>query len=163
MVPSLVVRDLNGATADEFANNGVAGNEPSVGHLRGGETFDGFEQRLDAFVANARVNKPGVVRKCFGRREQALLSAEEWLERGQIKRKSAVDDVVGQPHEGDDAEEFAGADVVPVQNGAERAVVAMMRVAEHPPDEPDVGEMREFLRAAVALDRKSTRLNSSHR
>ena len=59
--------------------------------------------------------------------------------------------MVAQPRQRDDAEKFAVAHVVPVENRPQRAVVAVLRVAQHPPDEPHVGELREALRGAVAF------------
>jgi hypothetical protein len=41
-VDSLVVRNLNRAAADEFANDGVAGDEIEIGDLFFREAFHGF-------------------------------------------------------------------------------------------------------------------------
>ena len=56
----LVVRNLDGAAADELADDGVAGDDVVVCDLLAGEAFDGFQQALDALVADAGVEEAGV-------------------------------------------------------------------------------------------------------
>ena len=40
---------------------------------------------------------------------------------------------------------------MPVQHRGKRAVIAVLHIAQHPADEPDIGELREPVGAAVAL------------
>ena len=59
------MRNLDGAATDEFADDGVAGNQFERLHLLAREAGDGFEKCLDAVVADARVEKTGVGREVF--------------------------------------------------------------------------------------------------
>ncbi len=98
---------------------------------------------FDAFVADVGVEEAGVGIQRFGGREVSARAGEKWLERGQVEREAAVDDVVGGAVERDDAEEFAGADVMPVQQGEQGTVIAMLHVAQHAADEAHVGKLRQ--------------------
>ena len=73
-----------------------------------------------------------------------------------------IDGVVGQPAQRDDAEQFAGPDIVPMQDGEQRRVVAVLDVAQHPAQQTHVGEMREPPGAAVAGVEHVLRLDVEH-
>src|SRR4029077_18901765 len=112
-----VMRYLDRAAADELAQDRVAGDEVERGELFFAEALDRFEQRLDPVVANSRVEKAGVGLEVLRPGQMAAGAGKEWFERRQVEGKTAVDDVVGEAAEGDDAEQFAGSHIVPVENG----------------------------------------------
>jgi len=142
---------FDGAAADKFANDGVPGNNLAAGGLFAGQARDGFEQVLDALVADAGVQEAGVGREIFGARQVAIRAGKERFQRREVEGESAVDDMIGQAAQGDDAEQFAGADVVPVQDGQQRAVVAVLDIAQHAPQQAHVGELGAAAIASVAF------------
>jgi len=146
------MRNLHGAAADEFADDGVAGDDVVALHLVARQAFDGFEQIGHAFVADVGVEEAGVAVQSVRGGPIALLTDEEGLQRGEVEGEAAVDDVVGGAVERDDAEQLAGADVMPVQERQQRTVVAMLDVAQHAAHEADVGELGQTLGAAVAFE-----------
>src|SRR5208282_907356 len=94
--PLFVVRDPDGAAADEFPDHGVTGNEAAGRKLLVRETFHRFKQRLHPVVTDGRIEKARVRREILRRGQQTPGAEEERLERGQIEGKSAVDDMIGQ-------------------------------------------------------------------
>ena len=136
---SLIMRNLDGAAADEFAQDGVAGDEPRVLQIGGGHAGHGVEQAADAVEPDAGVEEAAVGGEVGRRREVAGGTGVEGFEDGEVEGEAAVDDGVGQAAQGDDAEEFALADVVPVQERAQGAVVAVLHVAQRAAEEADVG------------------------
>ena len=123
------------------------------------ETFHGLQQPLHAVVTDPRVQKALIRLERLRLGQVAIRSGEERLQRRQIERQPAIDDMVRQPHQRDDAEQFARAHVVPVQHRRERTVVAVLHVAQHPADQAYVREFRQAFGAAVAFVQHVERLN----
>src|SRR4029077_287327 len=95
--------------------------------------------------------KPCIWRKLLWLRQQAALTDKEWPQRGEIERKSAIDGVVRQAVQGDNAEQLPCPDVMPVQNREQRTVVAVVRVAQHATDEAHVCELSQSVGRAIAF------------
>ena len=147
----LVMRNLDGAAADEFADHRIAGDDVVGSDLFPAQALDRFQQMLHP--AHNGCGRPGSRYRIGNPRagQIPLRAAEERLEGRQVEGESAVDDVIGHTAEGDDAEQFAGADVMPVEDGEERAVVAVLHVAQHSPQQTHVGELGAPPAAAVAF------------
>jgi hypothetical protein len=80
-----VMRNLDGAAADEFADDGVAGDETGVGHLRGREALDRFQQLLDPLIADAGVEEAGVGLKILRLGQQPFGPQKNGLSAGRSK------------------------------------------------------------------------------
>src|SRR5580765_4985196 len=106
------MRNFDRATTDKFTHHRIAGNNVVALDLRQIETGDGFQQVLHAFVSDARIEETCIGFESFRAREQSVLADEKRAQRRKIKRKATIDGVIGNATERNDAEQFAGADVM---------------------------------------------------
>src|SRR5690242_19391930 len=111
-----IMRNPYRAAADEFADDGVAGNDVVRRYLFHRQALDALQQVADMVVTNPRIEKAGVWLDVLRLRQQAFVAQQERTQRRQVEGKSAVDANVRQAVEWNDAEQFAGADVMPVQD-----------------------------------------------
>jgi len=135
-----VMRNLYGASADELADDGVARQDIVTSDLLLGQTLNRFEQSFDALETDACIKKTCIGLKVLRAWKESLFSDEEWSKRGQLEWESAVHTMIGQTAEWDDTEQFAGPDVVPMQDREKRAVIAMVSIPQHSADQANIGE-----------------------
>src|SRR6266436_1992403 len=81
--PSLIVRNLDGAAANELAHDRVPRNYVVARDLCGLQTSNRFEQFLNALVANSGIQETSVGSKVFQARQQAIGSDEKRPKRRQ--------------------------------------------------------------------------------
>src|ERR1041385_88694 len=84
-------------------------------------------------------------------RQEGIAAAKEGPQYRQVEREPAVDAMIGQTAEGDDAEEFAGANIMPMQHREQRTVIAMVGIAQHAAKQAHVRELGQALRLVVAF------------
>src|SRR5437016_13811644 len=101
------MRDLDGAPANELPYHCVSGNQVVARNLFLLQTDDRFQQVLHAPVPNVRIQKARVSIKGRWLRQQTIRPNEKGPQRRQIKWKTAIDRVVGDAAERNDAEKLA--------------------------------------------------------
>ncbi len=135
---------LINTAADEFADDRIIRHDTLV--IQGGDPLEEVESTAGAFEG-ILLQRVGTV---FFHPAGKLLDQVRLVDR-QFIRHGAVDDRIGGVDERDDEAHFAGAHVVPVQQGAGRVIGAEGGIPQHAPHQADVGPADVIARRGLHL------------
>jgi len=106
---------------------------------------------LKALQPDPRVEETGMISQCIRTGQDGGGAAEQGMHHRNVEGKSSVQDDIGAAFERQDAEQFAGTHVVPVEQRENGTGVAMTIVSEHATQQAHIGVQDDSPRAAVPL------------